>query len=137
MKTVWIAHPIAGDVEGNVARVEKLVHHLLRSAPAVVPVVPYLTWLEVLDENRAEDRQLGMSKNKAFFRRGFLDELWICGDRSVGVSLEIQWAEDAGVPVMDMTEWSRNVLDGTLYLADVSIRGFVPSETGRLPLRKG
>lgn len=136
MKVCYLAHPISGDVHGNVQKVLRLVNHLLRSAPAVMPFAPYISSLMILDDSREEDRRLGIMSNLVWFEKRVIDELWICGDLSEGVQREIDWADDNGIHICDMREWADDVLSGRLVLANLTPKGFVESAVGRFPLRK-
>ena len=50
MVVAYIAHPIAGDVRGNTARIHSIIAELARSEPGILPFAPYLTALQVLDD---------------------------------------------------------------------------------------
>ena len=110
MKTVYIAHPIAGDIDLNIFKVQVLMKTILRTHPEIVPVAPYLVSLQLLDESRPGDREIGLRQNKPYFMRKFIDELWICGHQSPGVRLEMEWATAAGIPAIDKTEWAAEIL---------------------------
>ena len=90
MIVAYIAHPIAGDVRGNIARINSIIADLARSAPNVLPFAPYLTALQVLDDSKPEERALGQLWNRELIERGTVDVLWLYGDRiSYGMWAEI------------------------------------------------
>lgn len=40
MKTAYIAHPVSGDVKGNVEKIIAIVRHINLTEPDIVPFVP-------------------------------------------------------------------------------------------------
>lgn len=102
MKTVFIAHPVSGDIQGNVRRVLdicKKVH-----SENIIPVAPYLVSLQYLNDGAAEDRELGIAANLEAFHRGYIDELWLFGERvSAGMEQEVRLALELGIPVIPQT----------------------------------
>ena len=109
-KTVFIAHPIAGDVKGNVEKVLKICQEV--HVRGSIPVAPYLISLQYLDDEVAEDRELGIEANLECFHRRYVDELWLFGDRiSSGMWQEIRLAREIGIPVIAKTENTRRDLE--------------------------
>ena len=103
MKTVYIAHPIAGDVGANVKRVLAICEKIHRSNEAI-PVVPYLVCVQYLDDSAVADRQLGIDASLECFHRGYIDEVWLFGDRiSNGMKQEIALARKLAIPVFGKT----------------------------------
>ena len=104
-KTVFIAHPISGDVPGNIQKVLKICAEV--HTEHVIPVVPYLACLQYLDETDVEDRDLGIAAGLEYLRRGFVDELWLYGDHiSSGMHKEVLLAREQGIPVIPKTSGS-------------------------------
>ena len=102
-KTVFIAHPIAGDVKGNMKKVLEICQ--IVHAKEIIPVAPYLVALQYLDDEVVEDRALGTEANLECFHRRYIDELWLYGDRiSSGMKEEILLAFKYGIPVIAKTE---------------------------------
>ena len=102
-KTVFIAHPIGGDVPGNSRKVLEICKKI--HDRNTIPVVPYLVSLQYLDDEVAEDRELGIEANLEFFHRGHIDEVWLFGDRiSTGMEREVLLALELGIPVVPQTE---------------------------------
>ena len=91
-KIIYIAHKISGDVEKNIQKVLSIVKHINLTEPDLVPFAPYIVDLQALDDNIPEQRARGMANNKAYFDSGMIDELWIYGEVSAGIKLEIEWA---------------------------------------------
>lgn len=98
MKVVYIAHPIGGDVPGNVAKVKEILKQ--ESTRFVHPIAPYLAALEFLDDSKSEDRELGIAYNQEYFTRKVMDEVWVYGGVSRGVKAEIELASRLGIPVL-------------------------------------
>lgn len=109
-KTVFIAHPIAGDIEANMKKVLEICERVHNKN--IIPVAPYLVSLQYLKDEVVEDRQLGAEANLECFRRGYVDELWLFGDRiSSGMKEEIFLAKKLGVPVIPKTEGTKRDLE--------------------------
>ena len=109
-KTVFIAHPIGGDVKGNAAKVLKICQEV--HTKDVIPVAPYLVSIQYLNDEVRADRELGMEANHECFRRGYVDELWLFGDRiSAGMEGEIRLARRMGIPVIPKTAATRVALE--------------------------
>lgn len=103
MKTVYICHPIGGDVKNNVQKVTEICSTIHNEH--IIPVVPYLVSLQYLDDEVKEDRELGIDANLECFRRKFVDEVWLYGERiSPGMKQEILIAREYGIPVVPKTK---------------------------------
>ena len=81
MTIAYIAHPIAGDVPGNVAKIKAIISQIAREEENTVPIAPYLTTLEVLDDTNLIERMKGIEWNREILRRGVVDEVRLYGDR--------------------------------------------------------
>ena len=100
--TVFIAHPISGDVRGNMERVLRICQKV--HTEHIIPVAPSLVSLQYLDDTVIEDRNLGIDANLECFHRRFVDELWLFGDHiSAGMWQEIALAREVGIPVVAKT----------------------------------
>ena len=109
-KTVFVAHPISGDIKENMKRVLKICAQI--HSPHVIPVAPYLAALQYLNDEVVEDRRLGIDANHECFRRKYVDELWLYGDRiSTGMRGEIELAIQHGIPVIPKTEETKHDLE--------------------------
>src|SRR4051812_36588441 len=96
MKVVYIAHPLRGDWDANVASARRYCLAALRAGYA--PLAPYLMGL-ALDDAVAEDRATGLGWDLDVIARS-VDELWLCGDRiSEGMGKEADEARAQGVIV--------------------------------------
>ncbi|MFA5831733.1 MAG: DUF4406 domain-containing protein [Candidatus Paceibacterota bacterium] len=102
-KTIFIGHPIGGDVPGNMEKVLKICKEI--HSENAIPVAPYLVSLRYLDDAKPEDRELGCDANLETLRRGYIDEMWLFGDRiSSGMKQEVEVALSLGIPVIPKTE---------------------------------
>lgn len=102
IKTVFIAHPISGDVRGNVEKVLRICEQV--HTKDIIPVAPYLVSLQYLNDEVVEDRELGMQANNECFHRHYIDELWLFGDRiSSGMWEEVRLARTLNIPVVAKT----------------------------------
>ena len=102
VKIVFVAHPISGDVKGNVKKVLAICAKI--HTRNIIPVAPYLIALQYLNDEVVEDRELGMAANHECFYRRYVDELWLFGDRiSSGMIGEIKLAREMGIPVIAKT----------------------------------
>lgn len=108
-KTVFIGHPISGDVRGNTKKVLYICKQIHRGS--IIPVAPYLVSLRYLNDEVAEDRALGIEANLEAFHRRYIDELWLFGDRiSAGMEQEVRIALELNVPVIPQTDGTKRDL---------------------------
>lgn len=106
-KTVFIGHPISGDIQGNIKRVLNICEEI--HSNEIIPVVPYLTSLQYLDDSVLEDREMGIDANLECFHRRYIDELWLFGDKiSTGMKQEIELAKELGIPVISKTPGTKS-----------------------------
>jgi hypothetical protein len=109
-KTIFIGHPIGGDIQANVKKVLKICAEL--HTKGIIPVAPYLVSLQYLNDEVAEDRELGMEANHECFRRHYIDELWLFGERiSSGMRKEVLLAKEMDIPVIPKTEGTKRDLE--------------------------
>lgn len=104
-KIIYIAHPIGGDIKGNLEMVGEIYRQISLYRPDVIPFAPYIATIACLNDNVPQERAIGFEHNKAFFDKGIIDEVWLYGDRiSNGMAQEIAWAYSLGIPVVSMIE---------------------------------
>jgi predicted amidohydrolase len=102
MRVVYMAHPVSGDVEGNLAKARILVRQLEEKHPDVAIVASWITECEIWDDADPEQRAAGMRRDMAVVAK--CDELWLVGPHvSSGMALEEDHANSLGIPVRDMT----------------------------------
>lgn len=111
MKIAYIAHPVAGDVKGNIAKILAIVRRINLEEPNVVPFAPYITDIQAMHDVIPFERDRGMTNNFHLLSCGFIDEVRLYGDRiSKGMQKEIELAKRLGIPVVAMTEQTRATL---------------------------
>ena len=109
-KTVFIGHPVGGDIKGNVRKVLKICSEV--HTRDVIPVAPYLISLQYLNDEVATDRELGMEANNECFHRLYIDELWLFGTHiSSGMKQEILLAKELGIPIVPKTDGTKSDLE--------------------------
>lgn len=102
MKIVYIAHPISGDIKGNLEKIRLIARRIMMTDPNIVAFAPYWFDCHVLNDDIPEERQRGIDNDIEFFNRKFIDEVWLFGDRiSNGMQAEIQLAQKLGIPVIN------------------------------------
>jgi hypothetical protein len=102
-KTIYIAHPIGGDIQGNIKKVLEICKAI--HTDTTIPVVPYIVSLQYLDDENPKARDLGIEADFEAMRRGYVDEVWLYGDRITGgMKGEIDLALSLCIPVIPKTE---------------------------------
>lgn len=106
MKVIsYIAHPIGGDVPGNLKKIDAIVRQINLEEPDVVPFVPYYPDIAAMNDANPWERARGMRNDAEFFKRHTMDEVRVYGDRiSEGVANEIRMAKENGIPVIPMNK---------------------------------
>lgn len=104
MKVAYIAHPISGDIKGNLKKIEDIGRQINLQEPEVVPFAPYFFDCYVLDDNIPDERARGIKNGISLIGKGFIDEVRLYGDEiSTGMSCEIDLALKLGIVVKPMT----------------------------------
>lgn len=89
-KVVYIAHPISGDVKGNIDKILRIIREINITEPYIIPIAPYVVDCLALDDDILWEREKGIKNNKELLKLKFVDQLWLFGDRiSVGMEAEI------------------------------------------------
>lgn len=102
MIIAYIAHPISGDIETNLADLRRIVRKINLEYPDVVPFVPYYVDIVSLDDTIPEERTRGIKNDMEILERGIPDEVWLTGPRiSFGMDMECIAAREKGIPVID------------------------------------
>lgn len=104
MVIAYIAHPVSGDVAGNLKKIQEIVRHINLTEPNVVPFVPYYVDLIAMDDSVPAERERGIKNDMALLNKGFIDELRLYGDKiSNGMTDEIYAAFEKNIVVIPMT----------------------------------
>lgn len=118
MNVVYLAHPVAGDVEANLARARRWFRWATENYPSMALVAPWIVGCELWDDADPIQRSRGMARNFAVI--DVCDDVLLVGGRvSPGMLEEARFAEAVGVRVWDLT-----------HLGDE------PVESYRAPLRR-
>lgn len=97
-KIVYIAHPINGDVEENIKSILKICRQV--HDENTIPFAHHIVANQYLDDRVEEERMLGIAAGNEFLKRGFIDEIWLCGPRiSDGMRKEIKICLKNAIPI--------------------------------------
>lgn len=115
MKTVFIAHPLAGDIEDNIAHAKHISRLVSDTIPNVTPICPIILYTAFLDDNTPSHRQRGIDYCRQILP--LCDELWLAKGwkHSTGCMNEYIMARELGMPVYQLEQY-----DHTLRLVPVS-----------------
>lgn len=108
MKIAYIAHPISGDIPGNIQRVLAIIKQVNLTEANTVPFAPYLPDCQALDDNIPEERERGIRNDIELFNRKFIDELRLYGNKiSRGMLEEIKLAWTLGIDVIPCSDGTK------------------------------
>ena len=103
MKIAYIAHPVSGDVQGNIERIIEIIRKVNLEEPETVPFAPYIADLMALDDSNPGERARGIKNDTFLISAGFITEVRLYGGRiSNGMKHEKELAESLGIPVIQM-----------------------------------
>lgn len=101
MRIAYLAHPIGGDVKGDIKKIIRIVREINLAHPDVVPFVPYLADVLAMDDKNPSERNRGINNGIAVLTSGMVDELWVCGSTiTPGMKAEIALAIDMKIKVI-------------------------------------
>jgi len=101
-RTIYLAHPVSGDVPGNLARTRRWIRWIYDHFPDVAVVADWILTCEVLDDSNPIHRARGLGMDKAVI--ALCDEFWMVGGRvSTGMGIEKEAAERSNLRVVDLT----------------------------------
>lgn len=102
MKVVYLAHPVSGDVAGNIAKAKKWVRWIEEKFTGIAVVASWITECEIWDDDNPAHRAAGFERDLAVLDR--CDELWLVGPRvSKGMQYERAFADKRLLRVRDFT----------------------------------
>lgn len=109
MKIVYIAHPLSGDIPGNLEKVKNIIRQINLTESDIVPFAHYFVDCHALDDTIPEERERGIKNDIALMKAGFINELWLYGDRiSAGMGHEIALALKLGITVISKSEGTKS-----------------------------
>jgi hypothetical protein len=101
MKVIYLAHPVSGDVTGNLARARRWLRWIYDNFDVAV-IADWVLTCEVLDDSRPAHRAHGLAMDRALVE--ICDEFWMVGGRvSGGMQTEREMALGANVIVRNLT----------------------------------
>lgn len=110
MKIVYIAHPVSGDIPGNLKKIIEIVRHLNKTRTDIVPFAHYWVDCHALNDDLPDERARGIDNDTVFFKRRVFDELWLFGDKiSRGMTAEIELAHMLNIPVVPMSDETKKL----------------------------
>lgn len=105
MKIVYIAHPIGGDVKGNIDKIVAIVRHINLAEPEILPFAPYVVDCLALDDSDEMERGRGIKNGLRLLKAGFINEVWLYGSNiSSGMGYEIATAIEMGIKIVSMSK---------------------------------
>ena len=101
-KVVYLAHPVAGNVEFNLANARRLLRKFILRYPTMTFSTQWILECELFDDSVPEEREAGLRRCLVLVSR--CDELWLTGRCvSPGMQREKALALSLGKRVIDMT----------------------------------
>ena len=105
LRRVYLAHPLAGDTAGNIARAKRWLRWCYRHHYDVAVLAPWILEVEVLEERDSDPviREGALVRCEAVV--ALCDEIWLVGGAvSSGMRRELRMAVRAGKRVVDLRE---------------------------------
>lgn len=105
MKLYYMAHPVSGDVAGNLARAKRWLKWLYKEYTDWGIIAPWLEIVEYsgLDNNNLEDLLRGLEIDKETVAR--CDGIILVGGQiSRGMHMELEVAKQHGLHIEDLTK---------------------------------
>ena len=103
-KIVYIAHPISGNIDENLADIIRIIRKINDLFSDVVPCAPYYADILSLDDTKPLERKRGIDNDIAMITSGVFEELWLTGTHiSFGMNEEIKLFKLLGKTIVDCT----------------------------------
>lgn len=117
-KTVMIVHPMTGYIEGNLKKVDVICREIHSSE--IIPVFPSYTTRRYLTSD-PKDRELAKAHIEEYLKRGFIDEVWVYGDRVTEGMLKVMLtAMTFNIPVISKTRETQEYMSLSLSNAQIN-----------------
>lgn len=97
-KKVFICSPFRGDMEGNARKAAGYCR--MACGQGYLPIAPHLLFPQFLNEGIEEERQAGLSMGLELLC--ICDEVWVFGEATEGMALEIASAAEQGKEIRFM-----------------------------------
>lgn len=112
-RVVYLAHPVRGDVEVNLAKAKAWLKYYSENNPEIAFVAQWIVECELWDDADPASREQGLKRCLALVER--CDELWCIGESiTAGMQRELEQACAFGIPVLDLTG-GQLLHEGKLY----------------------
>jgi len=106
MRVIYMAHPVSGDLPGNLAKAKRWVRAIEETCPDVAVVASWITECEVWDDANPEERAARLRRDCAVVSR--CDEFWLCGvvkdEPTRGMAIELAEAGQCGLEIIWLGE---------------------------------
>ena len=123
-KLVYICSPLRGDILNNLTAAAGYCREVVKTWPDVIPIAPHVYFTQFLNDNKPNERSLGMDMGLALL--DMCEELWAFGidHPSEGMKAELEYAKANGITIRDgfalrkeaATLWEKKLGDALLYL---------------------
>jgi hypothetical protein len=111
VKVVYVAHPLAGDFEGNIAKALRWFGYFVKNYSEYAFVMDWVLACMVLDDRVPEHRTRGIGMNDVVLPR--CDEVWFCGGHmSPGMQKEYGQAVQNGMTVASFVRYGSEPPEG-------------------------
>lgn len=100
---VFICSPYSGDIKANIKKARRYCRLAVKKG--YLPIAPHLLFPQFLDDNNEFERELGMSMGLRLQRK--CKEVWVFGEISSGMRIEIKKARWRGLPIRYFNEKGR------------------------------
>jgi len=105
MKFAYIAHPVSGDIKGNLIKVAEIGRIINLNESNVVPISQFFFDCHCLNDDVPKERERGIKNDTAILNSGLITEMRLYGNRiSSGMRNEIRMARSLNIPVIPMTK---------------------------------
>lgn len=98
-RIIYVCSPLREDIEQNLKNARIYCRNIAKEYPDTIPLAPHLYCTQFLDDNHADERELGITYGMQFL--AICDELWAFGldCPSEGMKKEIRYAKDHNIPI--------------------------------------
>lgn len=90
---IFICSPLKGDIKQNQVKAREYSRDCILQGH--VPIAPHIYFTEFLNEEDHEERKLGIEAGLKLLK--LCDEIWIYGEPSEGMKMEIEEARRLGI----------------------------------------
>lgn len=100
-KLVYICSPLRGDILNNLTAAAGYCREIVETWPDVIPIAPHVYFTQFLNDNKPNERSLGMEMGLALL--DMCEELWAFGidNPSEGMKAELEYAKAHGITIRD------------------------------------